>query len=247
MPPEERDHAAEREERPEWDRLLPRVLAVSHEQHGRRDEGSEEPDEHRHDHVHAEPGTEERGELHVAHPQPARIDEHDHEEHETGDEGAQNPLEARIVDRAQRENDDRGGENHLVRNQSRLEVRSRDDDEHPAEEGGGQRLEREAEDEPARAPEERGSQGNQPEAARARDRLQERIVERRVGRHAVRHWANAQPDEQPDQTGAHVHVTGFPDGRQLPPEPLGCAVSRPPVQGKPSLDIGWTRRLSGVL
>src|SRR5262245_2410396 len=68
--PEERDDAAEREERPEWNRLLPRLSAVPHQEQQRGNERSEEPHEHRHDHGDAEAGSEEGRELDVAHPEP---------------------------------------------------------------------------------------------------------------------------------------------------------------------------------
>ena len=72
-------------------------------------------------------------------------------------------------------------------------------------------------------------------------------MERCVGRHSVRQRAHDQAREQPDETGADVHVTRFSDDGPLPSEPLRSAVSRSLVQGKPSLDLGWTRRPSGLL
>src|SRR6187402_2007287 len=57
--PEQGDHAAEREERPQRNRLLARILAVPHEEDAGRDERDEEPDEHRDDDRDPEPGAQE--------------------------------------------------------------------------------------------------------------------------------------------------------------------------------------------
>src|SRR5262249_55591654 len=97
--PEERDHATQRQEWTERYRLLPGFPSVTCEEDRGRDEGNEEPDEHRHDDRDPEPCAEERRELDVAHTEPAGIDEHDDEEHHTCAEAAQHPLDARIVDR----------------------------------------------------------------------------------------------------------------------------------------------------
>ena len=147
------------------------------------------PDEHRDDHRDAEAGAEERRQLHIAHAEPARIDEDDHEQHEPGSERAQDPLDARVVDGPEREEHDRAREDDLVGDEPMLEIGAGDHDEHPAEENRDESLEREAVDEAARAREQRRPRRHQREPRRARNASQQRVVERCVRREAVRERA----------------------------------------------------------
>ena len=141
--PEQRDHAAEREERPERDRVGACLASAAKEDHGSGHGREEEPGDERDDHGDSEAGTEEHRKLDVSHPHPARIDEHDEEQHEAGGERRHDPLEAGIVESA--DDDERGGsrQDDQIRDEAVLEVRARHDHEHPAEDDGGEGLERE--------------------------------------------------------------------------------------------------------
>src|SRR3954471_16963019 len=72
---DERDEAAEREERAERHRPLPRCRAVAQHDRDPHDRSREERDEKSRRHREAEAQPHHAGELHVAHPHPARVGE----------------------------------------------------------------------------------------------------------------------------------------------------------------------------
>ena len=148
------------------------------------------------------PAPRKRGELHVAHPDAARIHENDEEEHEPGPERAQDPLDARIVDRPQGERSTPLPGRTILSGISRcsrsVRVMTTSTQQKNA---ADERLEREAEHEPAGAPEQRragvtsGRRGERERAgAAARAAARSSRGDRRAGRR--------QPGEQPDEAAA---------------------------------------------
>ena len=168
MPGEQRDDRADGEERAERDAHLARLRPVACEQHERRDEGDDHPEQDRDRHRAAEHRAEKERELHVAHSHPGRIRERREEESPGGAEGRDRPLRARPQRRLRDEDDRGGGHDDAVRDDPVLEVGRRYGDEREAEEGREQRL---------------GVQPELPDAAgdeERRDELDGRIAERNV-------------------------------------------------------------------
>src|SRR6188508_2679329 len=207
---EERDDRAQREERDERNAHLPRRRSVAAHEDGCRHERREETDHERDGDGRTEHRAEKERELHVAHPEPLGIGEHNQEERAGRDQRPHEPREGRVDGRVRDEGDRGSREHDPVRDDAVVRIDDGQDDENAAESRCERRFRGETVDRDAGDDEERG------------DRLDERVRRRDAGVAVP-----AMPAKQ--RVREHRDVVAPQDFRAAAPAGRGWPQERPPL------------------